>query len=284
MPRGLFTRIPDDERREQLAAFAEFVARRDGVPDLRSRTLSRREEVLRRLEAPAVTFPGRIDPALFAAQYARYDGGRPTSREMLLLLVLLKINAAETYSVENALVMMSRCRNPQRGVRLATLLQECYHTKILLSSARLFGVPAEFQYQSFFRLIKALDVALFRLPDSMSDALKLASEIYSVIIFTRILQATRDIVGHDPVLRDALEERVTEVLVDEVGHVSYARLCLGTRGLAAAKMLLPLIAMALRGPIPEARALGILPVPLAHVRSFDLRQVPEEVRRRAFVA
>ena len=42
---------------------------------------------------------------LFAAQYSRYDRRRPTPREMLLLLVLLKINAAETYSVENALVM-----------------------------------------------------------------------------------------------------------------------------------------------------------------------------------
>src|SRR5207249_10490207 len=138
---------------------------------------------------------------------------RPTPREMLLLLVLLKINAAETYSVENALVMMSKAAKPQQGVRLATLLQECYHTKILLSSARLFGLTVDFRFQPFFRLIKALDVALFHLPDSMSDSLKLASEIYSVMIFTRLLLVTREIMVRDPVLRDALDERVSEVLI-----------------------------------------------------------------------
>ena len=117
----------------------------------------------------------------------------------------------------------------------------------------------------------------------MSDSLKLASEIYSVMIFTRLLLVTREIMARDPVLRDALDERVSEVLIDEIGHVSFARLCLGARGLAAARVLLPLIVMALRKPIPEAAALGILPLSWEHVRSFDLRHVPEDVRCRAFV-
>lgn len=281
--RALFTAIPADERRERLREFAEFVLRRDGIADLGRRTLSRREDMIRRFRDQGILFPGAFDHALFAAQYARYDRARPTPRQMLLLLVLLKINAAEAYSVHNALTMLAKSGKPQEALRVATLLEECYHTQILLSAGRLFGVSVDFRFESFFRIIKALDVTLFHLPNAMSDSLKLASEIYSVMIFTRILGAVHAVTGSDPVLHDALAERVAEVLIDEIGHVSYARLCVGPKGLAAARLLLPIIATALRAPIPEAREIGVLPVPWGDIMSFELQRVPEDVRRRAFV-
>ena len=39
-----FSPFSEREREEKLRAFAEFLKERDGVPDLASRTLSRREE------------------------------------------------------------------------------------------------------------------------------------------------------------------------------------------------------------------------------------------------
>ena len=60
-----------------------------------------------------------------------------------------------------------------------------------------------------------------------------------------------------PVSRDAVEERLIDVIIDEVGHVSYNRLCLGPLGLAQARMLCPIVAAGLGDVVPEFRTSGL---------------------------
>ena len=101
--------------------------------------------------------------------------------------------------------------------------------------------------------------------------------------FNRLLRRTREILADEPVLRELFEERVTEVLIDEIGHVSFYRMLLGSSGLRLASALLPLVAVGLRGAIPEAERAGVMPVPWDEVFSFELRDIPDEIRARAFV-
>ena len=291
MTTDIFTPIVHEaERRQGLLAYDQYLRDRDGMPDVVNRTLSRREETMRRFLAsdPEVRFDGPFDPTLFAAQHARFDRTRDTPQAMLLLLTLVKINALEAYGVEaglrkaGVLDALERGEGP-RGIQLMVLLEEIYHTKLLLTATNHFGVVVESLHEPP-RPLKALVEILVNLPEQLSRSLTLASEALGVVMLCRLLSATRTILAGQPELRDALEERVVEILIDEVGHVSFCRLCLGPSMLSAARVFLPMVALGMRHSVPEGQAIGVYPVPWRDLASFELRQLPELVRRRAFIA
>jgi hypothetical protein len=99
-----------------------------------------------------------------------------------------------------------------------------------------------------------------------------------------MIGAVRSVFADRPELRDALEERVTEVLIDEVGHVSFNRLIATPGTFAALRTLLAAVAVGTRGAAPWAEELGILPLPVRDAWNVDPGNLPAEVRRRAFVA
>jgi len=115
--------------------------------------------------------------------------------------------------------------------------------------------------------------------------LTLAGEIIGVLVFLNLLDVARTVLKDDPEVRDAVEERLMEILIDELGHVTYQRVCMGPAGLAQTKALLPFVAGGLANAVPEVRLLGATPrTPVATVAALDPSHLPDAVRRRAFVA
>ncbi len=163
------------------------------------------------------------------------------------------------------------------------LLEEVYHTRLLLSATALFGVRVTEPARPV-ATTRAIVAGIAGLPEAAARPVTLAGEILGIATFLRLAGAVRRVFRAAPEVRDALEERVTEVLIDEVGHMSYNRLLAGQGGFAALRAILPVVALGTRGALPEAERLGILPVPVREAASFDLSSLPEEVRRRAFVA
>jgi hypothetical protein len=102
------------------------------------------------------------------------------------------------------------------------------------------------------------------------------------MMLTHMLRLVREVFKSAPSLRDALEERLIEVLIDEIGHVSYNRL--NAWGCALAKAFLLLIAVGIGCPVAEARVLGLFPIPLRDVFAFEMNQLPDAIRRAAFIA
>src|SRR5689334_2069724 len=83
-------------------------------------------------------FSRPIDTKLFHEQYEAFDARRETPRELLLLLALTKINAAEAYGIQ----VTKQLRKDDEVTELEQwiALEEHYHPRILLSSARHFGL------------------------------------------------------------------------------------------------------------------------------------------------
>jgi hypothetical protein len=292
MARDIFTPVLEGERQERLLAYAEFLAARDGTPDLEGRTLSRREEAIQRFLSPKIYYQGPMDAALFAEQYQRFDPRRSTPEALLLLLTFLKINASEAYGVEEILVNRQATGLSKRqeatglstaGIEIFTVLEEFYHTRILCSAGRHFGISTALPFKPSVPL-QALVSAIVKLPALFTVPLTLDAEILGVIAFQRLLPVIGRVFRDNPALRDALEERVIEVLVDEIGHISYNRLLLTPRRLELARALLPAVALGQGGFLPEATILGVFPIPWGEVFSFELKSLPQEVRRQAFLA
>ncbi len=267
----------------ELRAYAAYLEQHDGAPDFERRTLSARERETVRFERAPTCYDGPFDDALFERQLRRYDDAVPTSPEMQLLLCLVKVNANEAYGVERVLARPL----PEKGIAAwlhhVVLLEEGYHTRLLLSSARLFGVRVA-ETAPPVAITRTLVAGIASLPDVVARPVTLAAEAIGIATFLRAIGAVRRVFASRPALRDALEERIARVLVDEIGHLSFHRLIARPGTFGALHALLPAVALGTRGALREAELLGILPVPVREAWSLDVRKLPDEVRRQAFVA
>jgi hypothetical protein len=280
--RSVFSALSSDARREQRLAYRQFLAVRDGAMDVERRTLSHREAKMRHFLKPSPS-PRPLDRTLFDAQYSEFDRRRETPQEALLLLALVKINAAESYAVSRLIEpMKERFRKQSDDMELLLTIEEDYHTKILLSASTLYGLTLDAPYHPRTSL-RALIGILANVPLELSRPLVLLSELLGTLQFIDLLRIAGEILRDLPEVRDAVEERLTDVIVDEIGHVSFNRLCLGPAGLAQARVLFPMVAAGLADATPELRALGVtltsVDSPL-HART----DLPDHIRRQAFFA
>lgn len=280
-----FAALPAEVRRARRKEYRAFLAERDGDVDFQRRTLARREARMRSYEKS----PARLrsmDEKTFAQHYAAFDARRRPTPEMMLLLALVKVNAAEAFGVTMTFgKMMKRALQDDDDLEPVLLIEETYHTRILLSAARLYGIQVDAPYVPPSAL-RVLIGGIANTPESISRPLTMAGEILGTLMFANLLTVARKVLPDDPELADAIEERIIEVLVDELGHISFNRMCLGPVGLAQTRLLLPLIAKGMANFSPELRVLGVMPTePLADLPKIaDPARLPEVVRSQAFFA
>ncbi len=203
----IFRPVPPEARRENLAAYRRFLADRDGVMDIEKRQLSRREQGMLRYERPLSRIRD-IDRELFAAQYDSFNPKVETPPELLLLLALLKINGAEAFGVErNYEKVFRRAMKNEDQCELTLLIEETYHTRILLSTALSYGVEVKSAYKPPVAL-RTLISTIAMSPTFIARPLTLAAEVLAVLLFLNLLEKSRVVLRHDPELRDAVEERL----------------------------------------------------------------------------
>jgi hypothetical protein len=279
----VFSPLTGDARSANYSAYREYLGERDGPLDVDARTLSRREEGMIRYSRP-LSRMREVDQALFHAQYASFDARRPMSQEALLLMALVKINASEAYGVSRVFdVVQERAELRRDDVELTLLVEETYHTRILLSSALLYGLEISAPFDPPLG-VRVLIAGLARAPEALARPLMLAGEILSALTFLNLLDATREILKHDPELRDAIEERVMEVLVDELGHITFNRLLLDPTGLTRARWLMPMVALGMSRSMPELGAIGLRTSAVGADTVTTCARLPAAVRKAAFVA
>jgi hypothetical protein len=279
----VFEPMSPDAQRDQRAAYRAFVIERDGTADFEQRTLARRELSTQRFTRP----PARIrelDRQLFDAQYAQYDAKHKTPVEMTLLLALLKINASEAYGVKLAYDnAKKRALASEDDLELRLLIEETYHTRILLSAANAYGMdvtPPNTPPGALGLLIASIATT----PKFVARPLTMAAEILGTLLFLNLLHCTRSELAHDAELRDAFEERIIEVLVDEIGHIGWNRMTSGPLALAQTRLILPRVALSLGNAMPEVAALAVMPDnPEGLILALrDSPRLPEAVRKQAF--
>jgi hypothetical protein len=281
----IFRPIPRETRRENLAAYHQFLVARDGEMDLEKRQLSLREKGMAKYERPLARVRD-MDQDLFRTQYESFDPKAKIPPETLLLLALVKINAAEAYGVNTSYeTVLRRAIKNDDSAELILLCEETYHTRILLSTALSYGLEIKSAYKPPTAL-RALIATIGATPVFFSRPLVLASEVLAVLMFLNLLEKSRAVLKHDAELRDAVEERLCEIITDELGHMSFNRACIGSAGMAQAKMLLPMVAVGMSGAFPEMSALGTMSSASGdEVTSLTTgSRLPAHVVRQAFLA
>lgn len=276
---------PQDLRRAKLLEYEQYLIERDGEMDIDHCTLAKREVATEILERPP-TKVRALDRDEFLHHYAKFDPSRPPSREMLMLLALTKVNAAEAYGVAQGYQRVKeRALKRNDSLEMRVLCEEHYHTRILLSSAKCYGIEIDAPYAPP-STIRIMIAGMTKAPEKFARPLTMMSEIISTITFIKLIDINRAILKDSPETRDAIEERLIEVCIDEIGHVSYNRMITSAFDKAWVRMMLPFAVKSMARAVPEIDELGAFPhnimqeLPLL----YDRRRLPEAVHRQSFLA
>lgn len=277
---------PVDESQRELGyqEYLQFLARRNGEMDFERRRYSHREAHLAALAASAPSHRGPFDGELFRAQFRRYDRRLETDPTTQLLLIFCKVNAGEAFGVEvmrEARKAFFERSEAQYQAEKIIANEEEYHTKLLVGATQYFGTEMNEPFVPPLPL-KVLIHGLAKMPQRFFHSVLLAAELSGIYTFATLLDVTRHVLRDQPALRDAMEERLCAVLVDEIGHVAYNRLALGSGGLRWARWLYPLVQKSVAAT-PEFQALTAgLPGGVRKLGELDYQHLPQEVRRQAF--
>jgi hypothetical protein len=174
-------RIPSaSERRRHLDELKRFLEQRDGELDIAGRTLSQRESYFRDLETKPVAWDGEIDHAGFF-QHFRGTGTPQIDPQTVWLIAVAKANEAEGWGVE---LEIDRFLTPGVGradVReLYIVLEELYHTRILLEACRTCGLDVEIQEPPWHR--RRMILAIFYMPERIRWIPVLCGEALAAVV------------------------------------------------------------------------------------------------------
>ncbi len=240
---SLFTPLAPSQRASAAADYLEYLKRREGRLDFSSRSLARREPFFEGLARDPVRSELPLDRPLFRRNH---DASRPDaglSRDMLWLLAVAKANRTEHFGMEVHIVVNGILDGDRANTQAYVDMQEVYHTRILLDVLRCFDLEITVREPDL--ATRLLVHAMVRLPHRVALPLILCSELVAVVIFRLLLDTGRELFGHEPRLWERLSTLLHQIMIDEVGHVTYCRAQLGGAGLSAARALLPSVKAAL---------------------------------------
>jgi hypothetical protein len=287
MKLDVFAPLDRRERALHRAAYRRHFFSRNGPFDSRTLTFERREAHLRRLldVAPAARGSETIDAAVFRARYSRFEPHQPASGVLLLLLAIVKLQVVPLAPCTHWFdQLVSRAPPEVDDTKLLVLAEEALDFHLLNSSTRLFALSPP----GARRLGGAARTALHGVPCGpgfVGRPLQFARRLLDVVSLLELLRTSRDILRGKPHLLEPLEERLLEVLVDRVGHVSFSRTELGAAELARARALLPALTLALFEERREMLTIGAFALfPSTDVIRYQLSDLlPDAVRRRAYL-
>jgi hypothetical protein len=280
--------VDESQSAALLEGYLGYLKNRNGQLDPQTGTLSRREESLTAMNASPIRYSGRLSQASFNGLYDHFNSrAKDLTPELLMLLTLCKMNAGEAYGVRVVKAVHARQDRGKTDLRTRVIQfaqeEEEYHTRILVGSAGYFAIQVGGIYRPALAL-KFLIHSIAYSPRPLFHPILFGSEAAGVFVFNWTLNRISTFYKGQPELQQALEQRMIEILVDEVGHVAFNRLVMGNAGRSLGHTLAGLTVRGLTTITPELAALGFDHTIESNFAKFDYSQLPEEVRRRGFFA
>jgi len=281
---SFFAPVPERSNADDLwTDYRAFLAERNGVLDVDT-GFERREAAMRDMASWSGAYEGRIDPERFRRNYAAFDGVGVTDAE-LALLAFVKINAGEAYGVDltrKARAHLMDRDEPIYRVEKVLAHEEDFHTRILVGATQHFeGAQIGSAWNPPWPL-RLLIFAITSFPTALYHPILLGAEVSGVFTFSWLLGRLKALFPRDPLVRESMERRLIEILIDEVGHIAFNRIAVGRIGLAVGRPLAARINAAVVDIVPEMKALGFDAHQRAALAGFDYASLPEEVRRRSW--
>lgn len=249
-----FRPLTDEEKLRENQAYLRHLGSRDGEIDFERRLLPRRETRQRELEADSLRWTGELDRDAFYQHFHRV-GRLELDAKTLWVLAIAVSNEGERFGAEGEMRRFDRIGARQVDpLKLYHVLQEDYHTRLLLAACRCLGLDGLrlMKPKLFHRIVIH---AMTYLPDSLRYVLILCGEIVGAVVF-KLLRDTCRFFPESPEVEERLRAILDDIVHDEALHVAFCRSQLGPVRLRVARMLMPLVTFVLMRELPQLRALG----------------------------
>ncbi len=247
----LYQPLSPQARKEAAVSFLGFLRQRDGVPEPEARRLSKREEYFKQLESHPLRSSRQVDQLKFRLNHESREIEPNLDQEMLWMLCTAKLNRGERYGVDTQLAYKLRkgsldTTDPQTFIEV----EEFYHTRMLVDVLNLFDVKVEILPPTS-KLSRFVINAMIYLPKRFSMPLAMAGEVFGVAAFYLLREKAKELFADEPVILERILSLYNEIMVDEIGHVFYARARMGFLGLQMAKMVQSSVMNSIVSDLPE---------------------------------
>jgi hypothetical protein len=266
----VYTKLSRSERHTLQQSFLAYVQKRDGEVDLDKAWLSHREAYFEQNEAKPVRSSQPIDHAKFARNLSTTKIDPDLDEVMLWLLATAKANRSERYGIE--ISKRTRLGGNKASVNeplVYLTVEEFYHTRVLLDAVKVFGLDCAMEPPAS-RFNRLAIGGMVYLPEKVSAPLALAGEVLGVIAFTLLRDKAAQLFASEPPVVERLQSLYNQILVDEIGHVAYARATNGWLGLKVAELIQPTLVKAMLREVPELVKLFGTAQILAEIKRIDL--------------
>lgn len=285
---SFYAPVDEAQRKSLLNAYITHLDQKNGETDPQTGALPYREDSLTLMDASVVRYDGRLSQSDFDRLYDQFNSRAPElNPDLLLLLTFCKMNGGEAYGVrvvKDVYTRRNKYGSDLRGQAMQVAQQEEeYHTRILVGAANQFDIQVVDRYRPKL-MLKALIHAIAYSPRTLMHPILYSAEVSGIYLFNWTLNQISDFLKGQTELQELLEQRLTEILIDEVGHVAFNRLVMSPAELSLGTRLAGLTVRGLPQITPETEALGFHGSALRRFADFDYLSLPEEVRQRSFFA
>ena len=283
----LFTPLPPAERRALGERYLAFVRERDGEPDLKHRTLARRERWFAEFRSnPPPKWTGeRIDPVAFKQWHLAQRSLRDAPPLVNWLVAIARANEGEEWGVDYLLDRGGFQGLGKHGTlqpRDFADLEETYHTRIFKEIVALFGL--DFELRPPPAPIQQSVKLMAYLPESLSFTLLAAGELMGTVAFLELAERAERLLKDHPALLGRVRELLDEILIDEVGHVTYLLGSMGPARLSVVRATAKGYQRYTRRSYYKGmRDDAVVKYMMHGIDNYSLSLFPERVLRRAFV-
>ena len=268
----VYEKLSRAQRHTLQRGFLAYVQERDGEVDLTREWLSHREAYFEQNKARPVRSRRQIDRAKFTRNLSTTKIDPDLDEVMLWLLATAKANRSERYGIEiskRTRLGGSKANLNENEPLVYLTVEEFYHTRVLLDAVKIFGLDIEIEppVSRFNRLAIG---GMVYLPEKVSAPLALAGEVLGVIAFTLLRDKAAQLFADEPQVVERVQSLYNQILVDEIGHVAYARATNGWLGLKVAELIQPTLVKAMLREVPELVKLFGTAQILAEIKRIDL--------------
>ncbi len=262
--------------------YLAFLVARDGEPDLRRHTLTRREAFFDELARAPVRARLRVDREAYLRDLRRRRPEPGLDDRLLWLLATAKANQAERFGVGLA-ELYGRIGGASDPVRLHLHLQETYHTRILADVVAIFGLPVHAGPPGL--VARVIVKLLITAPEDSLLPLAGFAEMAGCIIFRALRDRGGALFADEPAVAERIRLLYDEILADEISHVGFIASRLGPAGRAVMRTLYRLCAYRLAAQMPEmVRLFGREELQRRFRAAFQLDAMVAEFPRLAYAA
>lgn len=241
------------EKEQQIDAYLRYLEEADGFRSIPNKTLSKRDERFAEFERKLETETSGSVPLDEIYQYMHSTPPDSLDKRLLWLLIAAKANRGEKYGADKKVDELQNSSVAELpDVTQYILLEEQYHTKILVGACNISGLDVDIPNPP--KIMRLIIDQMLKLPKLPSDLLIFLGEVVGVHTFQLMLDNVK-LFADDPVLEKNLESLISEILNDEVGHVVYCRSQLGPKSMMLAKKVIRFMGRRILAEIPE---IGIL--------------------------